>query len=429
MKVCFVAPHANGLFYPETRLRFGGAEVHAYQFARGLAARGDHDVCFLVGNHGQSSPERREGISLHALADDRSWGERLAARLRQQVSRQPGFPGVRVNRWSLGLPFQLVAWSVWRIGSASRRLLTLRAHPRNPREHVLREINADVYCCFSVNRLTHEILTWCAQHSKPVLLLIMSDNDLAADYRPGSQSRNAYGEIHGQCHACLMQADQIVVQTARQKQLLHERFGREATLIPNPLDLQVAAPVVQVSPGERIALWIGKSDDVKRPELCLELAALLSDVRFVMIVNQDDPARLQRLRAHLPNNVELLESVSYHDMPAYYQRARVLLNTSRFEGLPYAFLEAGLYGVPVVSLDVDPDGLLTAHGCGICAHGSLKTMAQELHRLWTRDEDHVHFSREIREYVSAHHDARQRVADLVTVLSSLGSRCHQGARP
>jgi glycosyltransferase involved in cell wall biosynthesis len=60
--------------------------------------------------------------------------------------------------------------------------------------------------------------------------------------------------------------------------------------------------------------------------------------------------------ARLPN-VIMPGAIRYTDSGAWFDRARIFLNTSSIEGFPNTFLQAWIRAVPVVSF-FDPDGLI-----------------------------------------------------------------------
>ena len=64
--------------------------------------------------------------------------------------------------------------------------------------------------------------------------------------------------------------------------------------------------------------------------------------------------------------VEWLGPLPFEEALGWFDRAAVLVNTSEpdGEGFPNTFIQAWLRGVPVVSLGIDPDGVIRAHGLG-----------------------------------------------------------------
>jgi glycosyltransferase involved in cell wall biosynthesis len=130
-------------------------------------------------------------------------------------------------------------------------------------------------------------------------------------------------------------------------------------------------------------LWVGNLRALKRPELALELARRLPDIRFTLAGGPmpggqtyfDDVAAAA---ARLPN-VQMLGAVKYADTGPLFDRTRVFLNTSSIEGFPNTFLQAWIRGVPVVSF-FDPDGMVHRLQLGRIAT-SLDDMREALRAL------------------------------------------------
>jgi glycosyltransferase involved in cell wall biosynthesis len=91
----------------------------------------------------------------------------------------------------------------------------------------------------------------------------------------------------------------------------------------------------------------------KRPEIFLELARRLPRWRFAMVGGAalGDREFYERIEAEaraLPN-VEFAGFVPHAEGEKWFDRARVVINTSVFEGMPNTFLQAWARGVPTVS--------------------------------------------------------------------------------
>ena len=220
-----------------------------------------------------------------------------------------------------------------------------------------------------------------------------------------------------------MAAHLIVAQTRHQQALLAERFGRQAIVIPSPIDLRISNVKMAVLPADlqHYVLWIGKSDAVKQPDLLLEVARACPGLKFVVVLNNTDTAIFNAMRAAAPDNVMLRESFEPAQADDLFARALVLVNTSRFEGFPNTYLQAGKHGVPVLSLNADPDGMLEAPRCGVCAHGSLPALTTALQRIAAEPALHAEYSRNIRAYVHQHHDLDQCTALLRAALEPLAA--------
>ena len=128
-----------------------------------------------------------------------------------------------------------------------------------------------------------------------------------------------------------------------------KHYGRDAVVIPSCYQL----PRERVTGERDRVLWVGTINHGKRPELLLELARRLPERRFVMIGGPSDasPELFERIRtqaAALPN-VEFMGFLPLAQAETWFDRARVLVNTSVYEGMPNVFLQAWARGVPTVA--------------------------------------------------------------------------------
>ena len=432
MEVCFVCPYAYPLFDPETKGRFGGSEVRAWLFARGLAKIPGFEVSVAVRDHGQPPWQRMDGVNVIAMASPLSFGERLLGEVRQCVSRRSRAPWVAVRRWKPSLAWQLPLAAFLRLAAPIQREIYLRRFDEPRRRRALDRIDADVYCSFGTHHITSEVVAFCRRRRRKSVLFLESDSNLSPGYGAGSRVRNLDGELGRVCHYGLAHAEQIIAQTRDQQTRLRERFGRDSVLIRDPVDLDggVLFPHTtspRTTAGKRFALWIGKSEPYKRPDLCVELARRCPEVSFVMVLNRANLELHDQVNARLPPNVEVIEQVAFPRIEAYFAQSAVLVNTSDFEGFPVTFLQAGKYGVPVVSLRANPDEFLTRFGCGVAARGDLEVMADAVRAVCSANGRAAEPGSRIRAYAALRHELAGRVSELAGVLDDVGGRSRQVA--
>jgi glycosyltransferase involved in cell wall biosynthesis len=137
----------------------------------------------------------------------------------------------------------------------------------------------------------------------------------------------------------------------------------------------------------RTVLWVANLKAAKRPELFVELAshfATCDDTQFLMVGALQDPHYRRLVEGNtLPHNFRYLGKQPLEEVDRLLDSAHIFVNTSRLdgEGFPNTFVQAWLRNVPVVSLDVDPDGILAQRGIGHHCAGSLTTLIQVVRAL------------------------------------------------
>lgn len=425
IKVCFVSLYSYSLFNTHSKLVFGGSEVRAALFGKEIAKNPRFDISFVVRDHDGLKNERIGNITAWrhpGYASYLSPVARFKAEVRQIVGKNECFPYFRLRRFHLSSLAKIIATFCLSLIYVVQRILEWRPHKpisidgeriAQDKVAIYRKIDADVYCVFGVSEVSAEIAEFGATHGKKVLLLCGSDHDLLPMYVPGSQERTLYGCRGGFCYHALSRANQFVTQTRTQAQLLQQRFGRDSVIIPNPIDLDCRIPPLN---RRRFALWIGKADNVKRPDLALELARRQPRVKMVMVMNRSRDEIFKSIIAATPANVTIIEHVPINKIERLFARAFALVNTSDFEGFPNTFLQAGKYAVPILSLNVDPDGFVQEHGCGIVAGGSMERLSAGLACIATNHRERERYGSAARSYVEKHHDLAKNVQKLIDVI-------------
>jgi len=184
--------------------------------------------------------------------------------------------------------------------------------------------------------------------------------------------------------ATLRLADDLVVQTGQQRGLARRVLpDLDPIVIPS-----FAEPANGANGAGRYFLWADRLVEYKLPERYVELATALPDARFRMVAGPTDetaPGLAERIESaadRLPN-FELLPPRPRSQLLEEMEQAVAVVKTSRIEGMPNGFLEAWARGVPVLSLNVDPDSKIEDNAIGVAAGGSMERFIDAAATLWS----------------------------------------------
>ncbi|HEX5049941.1 MAG TPA: glycosyltransferase family 4 protein [Gammaproteobacteria bacterium] len=224
-------------------------------------------------------------------------------------------------------------------------------------------------------------------------------------------------------------AHAILAQTANQRRLLIDGFGRDDAIVVANFHPDPPPALARQARGEQRVVWVGNLNRTKNPAAFVRLAAkfaALPDVTFTMAgAGNDDPWTAEQLALiRSAPNVEYLGPLTQDQVNALLERATVLVNTSEHEGFANTFIQAWLRQVPVASLHVDPDGLLSRAGLGSVA-GSEEQLARDVARwLETPLAERAALGARCREYAAANHST----SNIATIARLLGAAALAGAR-
>ncbi|MEE9377068.1 MAG: glycosyltransferase [Candidatus Lokiarchaeia archaeon] len=107
------------------------------------------------------------------------------------------------------------------------------------------------------------------------------------------------------------------------------------------------------------------------------------------------------------SNFTYIPGVKQYIDNAYYVKASLLINTSSVEGFPNAFIQAWMYKTPVISLNVDPDGVISNYNLGFHAKSNFQKIIDPIKDLIENPSKTKDIGKNCREYTIANHDSEQ----------------------
>ena len=212
-----------------------------------------------------------------------------------------------------------------------------------------------------------------------------------SDVEPAPQAGTSLGSIIRSLDDRLIDfgirhANTIIAQTHYQSVLLKKNFGLIPTAeIPN--FHPAPASRKDKDPNQVLIAWVANIKPFKRPELFVRLArdfAGVDNVKFIMVGAPPlaDPA-WPALAAEITAtpNLSYLGALPQEAVNDLLDRAHIFVNTSTAEGFANTFIQAWMRRVPVLSLSVDPDGLLSSGKYGLFANGDYDVLRVMMDRL------------------------------------------------
>jgi len=146
----------------------------------------------------------------------------------------------------------------------------------------------------------------------------------------------------------------------------------------------------------------------------------------VMVIMHDpaheDLAHTIRARAAAMENVTVFEDIPFNEMEKFFEQAKLIVNTSTYEGFPNTFVQAAMHGTPILSWTVDPDGVLGRHGIGICAKESYDRLVASAERMCASESLRAELGKRAAEYAREYHDVNRSAEALKAVVRAFPGR-------
>ena len=313
-KICFIESAAYAVLDGSVGASStGGESVQHTLLARAFAARG-WQVSMISGDFGQANGAVVDGIQV--------W---------KTYKQTDGLPVIRFLYPRL--------YKSWR---------------------ALKNADADIYFQSCAGVMTGYVARFVAQHDRKMIFRVAHDTDCV----PGEELVNLERDRRIYQYG-LKRADLISAQSATQADALQQHHGLSSIEV----DMAAEIPDDPDDAGRDIdVLWVNNFRDFKRPDLLLDVARQMPEVSFTMIggkmINEESLYEETQRQAEELDNVNFVGGVPYSEVNAYFERAKLFLNTSDSEGFPNSFLQAWVRRVPVISY-FDPDHVIAGKGLGL----------------------------------------------------------------
>jgi glycosyltransferase involved in cell wall biosynthesis len=221
-------------------------------------------------------------------------------------------------------------------------------------------------------------------------------------------------------------AQLVLAQSEYQQEALARHMGCTNVRVlrnfhPVPVDAQ------RRPRAETRVLWVANLKPLKNPGAFVRLARRFdyrNDVRFIMVgqaIGDDAWTRGELAAIAATPNVEYLGGRTQDEVNALFENTDLLVNTSDYEGFSNTFVQAWMRRVPVASLHVDPDGLLSRGGLGVVSHTESQ-LYRQVTALINSPEKRAEIGERARAYALAHHSEAniEEVARLLDVSHTAG---------
>jgi len=366
-KVCFISLASRSLLTDKDWGYVGGAEVQQVELAKELKKRG-HEIFFITYGESNSNFEKISGIEI--------------------------IPAYDISRVSK-LGFLSKAIYIWKR---------------------MKEVDADIYFYRSGSPGVAALFGLFFQ--KKVIRLISSDSDVTGKAIIRRNSVIDWVVDIGNWFDIKL-SDAVVSQNKFQKKKLKRNYGVESIEIKNAFHI---SPEDKSESQHNYVLWVGKIREVKQPSLFLEIAKYFPEHKFLMIGGKayNEPRLFYKIKKDSQRiiNINFVGFIPHSKIFGYYKRAILLVNTSKIEGFPNVFLEAWMHSTPVISLNIDPDGIISKYKLGYHSK-SFDQMINDVKTLLKNPELRQIMGGNGRNYIKTNHDIKKAADQYENLIKNL----------
>lgn len=365
IKICFIQTYCYSLFNKNLNQKFGGSEVQLFLISKELSKDKNFSISFIVGDFGQEKIEESGNIKLYKSCTPKT-NDNLIIKF-----------------------FQAIKYY-----------------------NLLNKINADVYFTSTANSIIGIVSLFCKRKNKKHIHRTAHIMDVDKSF---IKSNGILGNIY---RYGLEKSDLIITQCNDYKKLLKINHDIDSTVIKNSFEI-----IERKRINKQFILWVARYEKWKRPDLFLRLAKFFPNKKFIMCCNKNENMGKEweeiKNKAIRLKNMKFYEEISINEIQDFFDKAKVFINTSEYEGFPNTFIQAGIGKTPILSLNVNPDNFINKYNCGFYCNNDFEIMKNYLEKLLNNKIIYNKTSMNIFRYVKSNHNIKNNIKEIKAVVFNL----------
>jgi len=283
-------------------------------------------------------------------------------------------------------------------------------------------LKADIYYC-RIREYRHIIVFMAARKVNAKFILgLASDLDILSigkrwKHFYSSNVKDLWGVLNGIIGeivypVLLRKADCVLVQHESQKEILRKR-NIGSIVFPNLIDTYAINTVLLSE--KKDFIYVGSLDKRKGFADFFKLVQRSPSLLFKVIGSPRDQTGIHYLKKLRElDNVTLIGRLTHDETIKQIFNSKALISTSPMEGFPNIFIEAWACGVPVLSLHVDPGGVINREGLGLVANGDMDKMIEMMNTV----NNSENFAKKAKNYVKNNHELNKaKIMDMNSIFT------------
>ncbi len=273
------------------------------------------------------------------------------------------------------------------------------------------KVKPDVVIQRGVTPYSYFLAKYC--RLKKIKFVLMFGHDLEADgiYQSSLKKCRSFKPL-------VRNSSKVIVQNSFQKEKV-KSLNTQVYILKKGLDLKnLKVPETQK---KYDAVWIGRSESWKRPDIFLDLVEKNPSLKFFMVLNKEIHSKdfffLVKKRAESLKNLEFSENVSNKEIHHLMGQSKILVFTSGKEGdWPMVVLEGAAMGLPILSYSLNYDFLIDEYGGGVFCKKDFENFNSSFKELISNEKKYLEMSKGARKYVHEYHELGNMVKKYLKIL-------------